>query len=173
MYKYLYLRLLGYSSPKVMFDAWQRHLEVSDPRANTLPTQDMSYIWSVIMAGKKKTGSTGRTGNDDWKGFANIALSDADKAAIRATQIGDDELFDCLEAVIMQGHKITIAKKVGKEANVVSFTGVDDVSPNKGYTLSSFAPKLRDAIIVNYYKHHYICSDIWKDLTDNTDEDFG
>lgn len=173
MYRYIWLRLLGYSSPKVMFDAWQRHLDASDPRANTLPTQDMLYIWSVIMAGKKRGSSSGSNRTDGWKGFANLTLSDADKAAVRSTQIGDDELFDCLQAVIEQGHKITIAKKVGKEATVVSFTGVDDVSPNKGYTLSSFAPTLRDAIIVNYYKHHYICKDTWKDLTDDTEEDFG
>jgi hypothetical protein len=156
-----------------MFDAWQRHLEKSNPRAHTLPTSELEYLWSIIMAGKKKTGAPGKGGYDGWKGFANVSLSDADKTAIRSTQISDDELFDCLQTVMSQGHKITLYKKEGKEASVVSFTGASDGCPNKGYTLSSFAPTLRDAIIVNYYKHHYICQDTWKDLTDDTEADFG
>jgi len=143
------------------------------PGGNGYFNDEIFYLEGLMMAAKGNGKSKKTVDYGSWKGFVNVTLTDKEKTAIKAMEVTDDDLFDCLLTVIDAGHKVTITRKKDSPAAVVSFTGTDAENKNFGYTLSSFAPQLRDAVKVNFYKHHYILSGDWSSIVTGDDEDFG
>lgn len=124
-----------------------------------------------MAAGKSKAKSGGF--KDDWKGFRNIDLSQADKEYLAQNPIEDSEIWDLLGDLVASGHRVTFSKKSDKPATVATFTGAEPTCPNNGYSLSSYAPTLRKAVVVNLYKHIHLCGGTWADASSEEDEDFG
>ena len=152
---------------------WENNLKNGYPKSHIAANDDLEFFYERVhsMAGKK--GKSGSVSGGNWKGFANIDLRDQDKAALQGLAPSPDEILDCIDAVIDSGHKISITRKEGKKACVVSFTGQAAGCKNEGYTLSSFAPDFYKAFMVNFYKHHYIAQGDWSQYLREDDEEFG
>ena len=110
---------------------------------------------------------------DTWKGFRNIDLLPEDKEYLAQNPIEDAEIWDLLGDLVSSGHRITLSKKADKPSVVVTFTGSEPGCINLGYSLSSYAPTFRKAMVVNLYKHIHKSGGSWADHAREGDEEFG
>lgn len=102
--------------------------------------------------GRKGQGSNQES--NGWIGFADIPLSDEDAAEIALfVENPDDDPAEFLADVLQDGYKVTFASMNEGSTVVATLTGKAQANVNCGYSLSAFAPDLRAAIVVLWYKH--------------------
>jgi hypothetical protein len=164
---------LGYSSVSVMFDAWERNSEKCQARNFLLAAQEFEYFEGSFHMAKGDSNGKFKGKADGWKGFRNIDLSASDKEYLVQNPIEDAEVWELLGEVVAAGHRITFSKKADKPAVVVTFTGSEPGCANIGYSLSSYAPTFRKAVVVNLYKHIHLSQGKWAEAAAEDDDEIG
>lgn len=154
------------------FAQWHRNAENQSFRGRLMINDDLDYIWELMNMAKKPSAGVN---NDrvDWIGFADVSLSDDDRAFLREEKVDFDTVLEGLQEVIATGHKVAFSKKPDKPSYVCSFTGATQTCKNAGVTLSSFAPDVLAALRVNLYKHFRLAKGDYTTLRSRTSEDFG
>lgn len=108
----------------------------------------------------------------EFKGFANIPLTDDDKVRVKAEYESGIPTESYIEWLLDRNFKVTI--RMQDENNSCCVTAMplltDDV--NAGYALSGYGPDLRGAAISVMYKHREKALEgSWSDFTDNKKKD--
>lgn len=117
-------------------------------------------------AAKRDSGKT--TERADWKGYANIDLSPDDKQAVKGGILDGESVLDILAEIIGTGHKISLTHDREKDTITCAVTGVYSNCRNAGYTLTSFARTLGDALTVTAYKHEIVAKGDWSKFVRGT-----
>lgn len=165
--------LMNYKSVSVMFDAWERNAAKCGYKNVLLAFFEFEYFERIYEMSKGKSSAATTKTAANWRGYRNIDLQQSDKEYLLQNPVEDEELWVLLGEVVASGHRITFSKKADKPATVVTFTGSEPTCKNVGYSLSSFAPTLRKAAVVNLYKHIHLSSGVWAQAAADDDEEYG
>ena len=101
---------------------------------------------------KTKTGVIDAPKENTWRGFANIALTDAHKSAILRDAENDGSIETCLAALIDEGFKVSIAFDLTSDCYNCMATGTASAPMSTGYATSSRSLSLKNAIVATAYK---------------------
>ena len=89
------------------------------------------------MARNGKDGSEKASkGKVEWKGFVNVYLNSADKAAIRANPISGEGVFRMVERLTEEGYKLSVTYSASGGFYTVTCYGSDPSKINAGYAMS-------------------------------------
>lgn len=111
---------------------------------------------------------------NDFRGWVNMSLSDADKAAI-LDKAGEKSAFqgvwDWAAALIYQGWKFNLAWDAYSDSYQVSTFCWDAESPSHGYAFSSRHPEIKIAMVTQWYKLEQIAQGDLASLSDRPSVD--
>lgn len=106
-----------------------------------------------IMAKTKKLG--------DWKGFADINLSKAQKAQAKKWIEDEAQVLDTAEDMLASGYKITLSYDSRSDAHMCSISCYNETSDNYKHTMVTRAKTMFSALGVGVFKHHVVAQGEW------------
>ncbi len=123
---------------------------------------EFGRVGSIRMAGNAaRSKNKGKIQKAEWKGYANIDLSEGDKQAIRGGILDGESVLDIIGDMLGTGHKIAITYDSEKDTVSAAATGVYAHCQNAGYTLTCFGRSLTSVLEVLAYKHEIISKGNW------------
>lgn len=114
----------------------------------------------------KKAGKVG-----EWKGFADISVSKADKPKIKQYASDGDKVLEDLENLIGSSYKVTLSFDSRSDAHMCSISCYDDNSENYKHTMVTRAKTAWGSLCAGLYKHWVIADGKWG-TADDLDIDF-
>lgn len=109
----------------------------------------------------KEKGIKGSFQRADWKGFANIDLTEKDKDAVRGGILDGETVLGIFADILGTGHKVTISYDPDRDTTSLAITGAYTHCPNAGLTFTSFARDISSVMTVAAYKHEVIAKGDW------------
>lgn len=100
----------------------------------------------------KKPRQSPKYGND-WGGFVNIPLNDADKARIVDDDWEPTDYWQAVTALVESGYKVSFTADPKHNCYIASITGKYSGTANDNYGLSARGPDLAGAFRAVWYKH--------------------
>jgi len=97
----------------------------------------------------------------NWKGFINVTLTEEHKEALAQWDVVDGGVFEGLAVYGETGLKLSVIYNKQSDTWNASYTGMDGIGKNAGYTVSAFAPTPYDAMRVLLFKVAVILPDVW------------
>lgn len=112
--------------------------------------------------------------SNEWKGFINKRLTDAQKEQFRSWDFHDDEVWLFVSQATTEGYRFSTSYNKGNSTFNAVLSCNDADSPNNGYSLSAFAPTWYEAIRVLFFKHIVVYGYVWtSDDAVNADDNWG
>jgi hypothetical protein len=103
--------------------------------------------------GSRRNGTASKYG-DDFKGFADIPLSEDHRNEIEPLLAGDlGFLLEFIEQTTEAGYKLSVVYNPGVRSHIATLTGRAGTGENEGYALSGFGPGAVGALAALYMKH--------------------
>lgn len=102
----------------------------------------------------------GSRNGQDWRGYSNVALSEADIKAIWDMAASAVDYWSVLEAIVTSGYRAMLRYDEMSGGWCVGLTGVSSMQ-NDGLTLTSWARDLRLALCATIYKHATLTDGVW------------
>lgn len=112
----------------------------------------MGYEKERKNARNAKPRSTSKQ-RQDWQGFVNITLSQADQEAIGSAELLPDDFVGILAGLSELGYKVSFSPDKEHSCVICTATGVEDDCLNVGFSLSGRGPDISSALAVLWYKH--------------------
>lgn len=114
--------------------------------------------------GKQKS-STYKPSQDtskyDGSNFVECNMGAEDKAHFRSNPPNPEQVFDWLDRMLLDGHKLSLSYSQKFDCYQVFLTSSAEGSPTRGMCLSGRAASMAMAFAVLYYKHVVMLDGVW------------
>ena len=112
------------------------------------------------MATKAKNGN----GLSEWKGFKDFRLNPEQLEGFASFEAHDDDLMDLVQTMLAADYKLTFTYNGQADTYNAAATCNGEKDPNKGYTMSAFAPSMYAALRLLMYKHYVLLDQNWDNV---------
>jgi len=116
------------------------------------------------VMGMATSGSKTKNGLSDWKGFKDFRLTADQLEGFAAFDTHDDDLMDLVQATLANDYKLTFTYNGQSDTYNAAATSNGEKDPNKGYTMSAFAPSMYAALRLLMYKHWVLLEQNWDNV---------
>lgn len=123
--------------------------------------QDTLYYGQEIMGMATKPK---QQGYGEWKGFKDFRLTAEQLEGFAAFEHHDDDLMDLVQTVLANDYKLTFTYNGQADTYNAAMTANGEKDPNKGYTMSAFAPSMYAALRLLMYKHWVLLDQNWDNV---------
>lgn len=124
---------------------------------------------SQASSKRKQTAKPSKKNWNDYK-FVEIPLSSDQKERVKTTDPDYDRIFEWLELMLDDGHKLSTKLEKKSGAYLTTLTGVVETCPNYGLILTSRAPTYLQSLWVLYFKSEIVMDGLpWQDDSQETD----
>jgi hypothetical protein len=120
--------------------------------------------------GKRGQSGNGKRPTNDFLGFIDIQLSEADKASLDRAHFESEDAFSFIEEMLEDGYKISISSDPAHKSVIVTATGRNSDDPNYGYALSGRGADVVGGLASLAYKHITLCErGSWSNFAGHTE----
>lgn len=99
--------------------------------------------------------------DDNFKGFINLKLNEAQKEMFGAWDVEDDDVWLLLSQLATEGYKFSNFYNQQNSTYTSMFTCNDKSSANAGYVLTAYSPNWYQSIRVLLFKHEVVLQRNW------------
>lgn len=103
-------------------------------------------------------------GYGEWKGFKDFRLTAEQLEGFASFEPHDDDLMDLVQATLANDYKLTFTYNGQSDTYNAAATANGEKDPNKGYTMSAFAPSVYAALRLLMYKHWVLLDQNWDNV---------
>lgn len=102
-----------------------------------------------------------RAQDDGWRGFVNVELNDAQKAAVKAMRADIQKCWAVVFDLVEGEYKMSLSLDAKNNAYVFSMTARREKDVNQGLTLTSRGGTVEGAVASFVYKHSVVLEGDW------------
>lgn len=106
----------------------------------------------------------------EFKGFANMKLTDDMKGDFDAWDCHDGDVFDGVAGLLSAGYKLSVSETADRKGVSCSVTGTQHHKKNHGLCVTSYAPTVYDAFRLALYKVTVLMPDDWNTISETGDK---
>lgn len=171
-YPMFYPTAAGQSSDQMAWDFLLGNQDLAPEACLVWFENETERVGTIRMA-RKNAGRNNQGGlvRADWIGYANIPLSDDDKAAIRGGVLDGQTILLIIGNMLGDGHKLSLSYDPDKGTVAAAVTGVFKICQNAGLTMTSYARSVTDVLAVVAYKHEVVAKGEWTKFVQRKLED--
>lgn len=105
-----------------------------------------------------------KNGTSEWKGFKDFRLTADQLEGFASFEHYDEDLMDLVQATLANEYKLAFTYNGQSDTYNAAMTCNGEKDPNKGYTMSAFAPTMMDALRLLMYKHWVLLEQNWDNV---------
>jgi len=125
-----------------------------------------------IMARGQKP-QTDSKPNSSMPRFVDVKLNQSQREAFLEWNLSIEELVKALETLPFDGYRVGLAWSGEQQSYTASLTCRNDISPNNGMCMTSFAKTSWTALKLMLYKHWFVTGGVWVSDAEAAAGDFG